>query len=105
MKHLCIDSYKAPDDIDDWEPCPTCGLRPRVWEFDNGRSTACGCGRNEYDHFSIHAESIMSVVKNSETGGDATNYHHDDLRKNWNTWSLTGKIIFEHASKRADDRW
>lgn len=28
---------------DDWLPCPRCGLRPLVWEFDNGRVTAWGC--------------------------------------------------------------
>lgn len=27
----------------EWLPCPRCGLRPLVWEFDNGRVTAWGC--------------------------------------------------------------
>ena len=34
-----------------WLVCPNCNLKPLVWEFNNGRSTACGCGENEYNHF------------------------------------------------------
>lgn len=50
----------------EWLPCPRCGLRPLVWEFDNGRSTACGCGTDGYCHWSVRAESIMSVIKRYE---------------------------------------
>lgn len=100
-RHYCIDSYKDPDG--EWLPCPNCGLRPKVWSFDNGRSTACGCWENKYDHFSIHAESIMSIVKRND--GSVAGYDSDALRKNWNEWCKTGKVVFEHAGKRTDGRW
>lgn len=43
-KYKCIDAYEEPENPMEWLPCPRCGLRPLVWEFDNGRATACGCG-------------------------------------------------------------
>ena len=98
----CIDTYRDPEG--DWDECPCCGLRPKVWEFDNGRSTACGCWTNRYLHFSIHAESIMSIHK--RTGGKGMNeYDGDELRENWNHWCRTGVVLFEHAAKRSDGRW
>lgn len=100
--YYCIDDYVAPDG--EWKNCPCCGLRPKVWTYDNGRSTACGCWESRYDHFSVYAESIMSVHK--RTGGtNMTEYCSDDLRKNWNHWCDTGEILFEHAGKREDGRW
>lgn len=98
-----IDAYKEVDNPEAWKNCPNCGKKPLVWEFDNGRSTACGCGKNKYDHFSIHAESIMSVANRSE--GSVIEYDRDALRLNWNYWVETGNIAFEHASKRKDGRW
>lgn len=38
-----IDAYEEPENPMEWLPCPRCGLRPLVWEFDNGRVTAWGC--------------------------------------------------------------
>lgn len=100
--HFCINDYKKPDG--DWEKCPACELKPLVWVFDNGRSTACGCWKNRCDHFSIHAESIMSVHK--RTGGKKmTECNSDELRKNWNHWCKTGKVLFKHAGERTDGRW
>jgi hypothetical protein len=96
----CIDAYKPV--TGDWERCPCCNLFPMEWTFDNGRKTACGCWESKCDHFSIHSESIASVLK--RTGGFAE-YNSDDLRKNWNHWCKTGEVIFEHASKRNDGRW
>lgn len=93
--HNCIDSYIEPKDIELWKPCPNCGLKPRVWTFDNGRHTACGCWNTKYDHFSISAESIMSAVK--RTGGSTSEYDSDGLRKNWNLWVDTGAIAFDRA--------
>lgn len=101
--HLCIDAYKSVDNPEEWDNCPHCGLIPKVWIFDNGRSTACGCGETKYNHFSIHAESIMSFVK--RTGGSLADYDGDELRKNWNHWCRTGEVLFEHAGKRTDGRW
>lgn len=64
--HIITDAYKEPENPMEWLPCPRCGLRPLVWEFDNGRSTACGCGTDGYCHWSVRAESIMSVIKRYE---------------------------------------
>lgn len=96
----CIEDYKDPDG--DWSSCPNCGLKPKVWLFDNGRSTACGCWESRYDHFAIHAESIMSVVKRT---GMSVEHDSDGLRKNWNHWCSTGEVLFEHAGQRIDGRW
>lgn len=74
----CIDDYISPDGY--WELCPRCKLRPKIWVFDNGRSTACGCWENKYDHFSITAKSIMDAYERGER------YDENELRKNWNDW-------------------
>lgn len=72
--------YKAssansiPNDIEEWYNCPKCDLKPLTWEFNNGRSTACGCD------FSIFAESIMSVV--TANNGSALNYETSALKVN-----------------------
>lgn len=58
-KYKCIDAYEEPENPMEWLPCPRCGLRPLVWEFDNGRATACGCGTDCYSHWSVQAESII----------------------------------------------
>ena len=100
IPYCCCDFYTKTDET--WDKCPNCGLRPRQWCFDNGRRTGCGCGHNNYDHFSIHAESIMSVYKRT---GSSVEYDTDELRKNWNHWCRTGEVLFEHASKRTDGRW
>ena len=102
MKYLCIDAYKEVEKPDEWLPCPACGLVPREWIFDNGRQTACGCGKTRYDHFSIFAESIMSVHKRTKKTAE---YDIDELRNNWNHWVKTGEIVFEFAGKRSDGRW
>lgn len=70
-KYKCIDAYEEPENPMEWLPCPRCGLRPLVWEFDNGRATACGCGTDCYSHWSVQAESIMSVIKRSDNGKSA----------------------------------
>lgn len=73
-KYKCIDAYEEPENPMEWLPCPRCGLRPLVWEFDNGRATACGCGTDCYSHWSVQAESIMSVIKRSDNGKSAEAY-------------------------------
>ena len=100
--YYCCDFYKETDE--NWDKCPNCGLRPKKWVFDNGRRTGCGCGNNDYDHFSICAESIMSVHKRTD-GKQTDIYDPDELRENWNHWCRTGEFLFDHASKRTDGRW
>lgn len=94
VEYKCIDVYKKPENPMEWLPCPRCGLRPLVWEFDNGRFTACGCGTDCYSHWSVRAESIMSVIKRSDNGKSAEVYDIDELKNNWNHWVRTGEILF-----------
>ncbi len=96
----CIDAFVVPDG--DWLPCPNCGLKPKVWLFDNGRSTACGCWNDTYRHFSIHAESINSAYSRTKKTEE---HSPEDLMNNWNHWCKTGEVLFEHAGKRNDGRW
>ena len=105
-KYKAISAYKFVDDPNEWENCPNCNLKPIVWEYNNGRSTACGCGENEYRHFSIHTESVMSVVSHSDTGRSAVDYKVNDLKDNWNNWVNTGEIRFPNGKgDRTDGRW
>lgn len=103
-RYKCTDAYEELADSDGWLQCPNCGLKPRVWVFGNGRSTACGCGEDQYDHFSIHAESVVSVHMRTD-GKKMTEYKGDGLRLNWNHWCRTGEELFVHASRRNDGRW
>ncbi len=104
LKYTCIDEFKKVENAQAWEFCPVCGLIPKVWEFDNGRLTACNCGENEYHHFSISAESIMSIIKHSHNGQSMAEYDSDALRKNWNHWVKTGEVLFENNYK-VTGRW
>ncbi len=102
-KYKAISAYKIPDDFWNWLQCPNCGLRPLIWEFNNGSSTACGCGENEYKNFSIYAESIMSYV--TRNNGSAMGYNHKKLRENWNHWVLTLEELETHESLREQGKW
>lgn len=99
-KYKCIDAYEEPENPMEWLPCPRCGLRPLVWEFDNARATACGCGTDRYRHWSVQAESIMSVIKRSDSGHSAEAYDIDELKNNWNHWVRTGEILFMPGNGR-----
>ena len=99
-EYKCIDAYEKPENPMEWLPCPRCGLRPLVWEFDNGRATACGCGTDCYSHWSVQAESIMSVIKRSDNGKSAEAYDIDELKNNWNHWVRTGEILFTPGNGR-----
>lgn len=102
-KYKAISSYKKVSKPQWWYPCKNCGLIPLVWEFDNGRSTACGCGENEYNHHSIRAESIMSYVKRHD--GSASGYNSDELRMNWNQWVIAGQDIYNDMKKKNSEIW
>lgn len=102
-KYKCISAYQIPDKIDEWLECPNCGLKPLVWEYNNGRSTGCGCGKNEYEHFSINSESIMSCV--TRHGGSVTEYNTNKLKENWNHWVETGEELETYKSLRELGRW
>ena len=102
-KYKCISAYKIPDKPDEWLDCANCGLKPLVWEYNNGRSTGCGCGKNEYNHFSIVSESIMSHV--TRHGGSALEYNSHKLKENWNHWVKTGEQLETHKGLREQERW
>lgn len=65
-----------------------------------GRATACGCGTDCYSHWSVQAESIMSVIKRSDNGKSAEAYDIDELKNNWNHWVRTGEILFTPGNGR-----
>jgi hypothetical protein len=102
-KYKAISAYKIPSDIDFWLECKNCKLIPLTWEFNNGRSTACGCGENEYNHFSIYSESIMSHI--SRNNGSAIDYDSDKLRKNWNHWVTTNEILEDKKELLKQGKW
>lgn len=101
--YFCIDAYEAVPEDEHWEKCPCCNLTPKVWLFDNGRSTACGCWNNRYEHFSVHAESIMSVYVRCE--GNLTEYNSSQLRLNWNEYCATMVNPCNNADLRLEDKW
>lgn len=102
-KYKAISAYKIPTDPSTWLDCPNCGLKPLVWEFNNGSSTACGCGENEYNHFSIWSESIMSHI--TRNGGSALEYDSNQLNKNWNYWVTTGIEVDSREKLLAENKW
>ena len=102
-KYKAISAYDIPKDFENWSNCPNCGLKPLIWKFNNGSSTACGCGRNEYDHFSIWSESIMSHITRND--GSALHYDNDKLRKNWNHWVETGEELEPREEILKLGRW
>jgi hypothetical protein len=102
-KYKCIEAYRKVSNPTKWMNCKDCGLIPLVWEFNNGRSTGCGCGENEYRHHSIHAESIMSWVKRHN--GSALGYNSDELRTNWNHWVKTGEDNFKKQKEENSNIW
>ncbi len=81
-----LDFYKHVEG--EWLDCPCCGLKPKAWEFDNGRYTMCGCGNGTYDFFSVCAESVMSVHKRTN-GKRMSKYNINELKENWNEYCAT----------------
>mgnify|MGYP001156491405 CR=1 FL=1 len=79
-----FDWYSDPEDIDDWLTCGKCGYKPKTWVFDNGRFAQCACAYSYslYDKFNIEVESIGNLLR--RTGGNASSYDRDALRKAWN---------------------
>lgn len=89
--YRCIDAYEEVDNPDEWDECPICHLKPLVWEYNNGRHTACGCGESKYKHFSITAPSIMAVARANK--GSVLSYDKNELRDNWNKYARQHKYI------------
>jgi hypothetical protein len=99
----CIDDYKDVKEPEKWSKCLKCNLIPKIWEFDNGRQTACGCWKSKYDHFTIYAESICSVYSRTKS---TMEYDSNGLKNNWNHYCQTGEIVFDRPKGgRLDKRW
>ena len=96
-KYKASNAYTRVKDPQWWLPCKDCGLIPLVWEFNNGRSTACAC-----DH-SIQAESVFSVMTRNNLS--AVGYNPSDLRMNWNQWVKTGQDVFSIQKKLNPTIW
>lgn len=84
-----IGKYVVPSDASEWEKCPACGLRPKTWTFDNGRTAACGCGTGKYNHLSIEATPILKFYQENES---LENFDDEELKKNWNDYCETGNL-------------
>ena len=98
-----IDDYVFPDNIEEWDDCPYCKAKPKIWEYNNGRHTGCKCHNDHYDHRNINAESIMSFVKRNN--GSALNYNRNELRDNWNHFCRTGEELFKKGQYDETGRW
>lgn len=66
---------------DEFNACPICDNKPRLWIFDNGEFAKCGCNK-QYDKASASGMTIWEYHKLHN--GDMTNWNHNDLRDNWN---------------------
>jgi hypothetical protein len=100
--HDLIDSYVFPKDLEFWKECPHCKLKPKVWIYNNGASTGCGCHNSTYDHWSVNIESIGSVINRT---GSCVEYGGEELLKEyWNHWCETGEIIFDRDYEK-DGKW
>lgn len=75
-------------------------------EVDDFVKHADGCpvgvdwGTDCYSHWSVRAESIMSVIKRFDNGKSAEVYDIDELKNNWNHWVRTGEILFTPGNGR-----
>lgn len=102
-KYKCISAYEKVNSPSLWIPCDVCGLIPLVWSYNNGNSTACGCGVDDYNHFSISAESVMSYIKRNN--GSVVGYSSDALRFNWNHWVKWKIDNFKREKEKYPDIW
>jgi hypothetical protein len=83
-EYMSFDFYEIPEEPEKWNPCPECGLRPKIYEFDNGRFAHCICGESRYKHkHEVSAKPIGDYVR--ETGG-FSGFDRDELRRNWNNY-------------------
>lgn len=101
--HHCIGAFKTPENLDEWSNCPCCNLKPKVWLYDNGMQTACGCFNSMYDHFAVHTESVMSVYRRCD--GNLSEYNRDNLRLNWNEYCATMVNPCNHSDLRDEGKW
>jgi hypothetical protein len=82
-----IEAFKVLDDDTEWLKCNDCGVKPRIWVYDNGSHASCVC-KSKYDASPANSESIMSVLKRTMNIAD---YSRDNLRLAWNKYVETGE--------------
>lgn len=68
---------------EEWNECPRCNEKPRVWIFDNGAFAKCKC-QDTYEESAAEGISIWQYHK--AHNGDMTDWNHNDLRDNWNKY-------------------
>jgi hypothetical protein len=72
---------------DNWDICPVCKNKPKVWTFDNGRYAKCDC-YEEYTKLDCNGEEIVSAVSVGDwhrgNKGNFSDYPFYELRDNWN---------------------
>ena len=99
---LNLSSFIEVSDPDEWCDCPTCGLKPIIWTWDNGAIARCGCEKP------IRAESLNSVY--TRTGKTyyaeaKCNLTDDALRYNWNHFCETGEDLFKKLKEENPKVW
>lgn len=67
----------------EWNECPVCGEKPRIWIYDNGEYAKCKC-QDTYDKSAASGKTIWEY--HHEHNGDMTEWNHNDLRDNWNKY-------------------
>lgn len=82
-------SYKAGNwyekvNVDhEWIDCTRCGVKPRLWVFNNGSWAKCLC-YDMYDAPPVRTESVLSVYTRT---GLTAEYEPDNLRLTWNLFA------------------
>ena len=99
----CIDAFEDVPDDEHWSKCPCCNLKPKVWRYNNGRETVCGCSNSMYDIFSVQAESICSWI--NRNSGNVSGYEYDQLRLNWNEYCATMINPCSHGDLYSEGKW
>lgn len=78
------DFYKPLEDDTDWLECSKCRVKPRTWEFDNGRFAKCLCGTQ---YGKSQAEAIGCWTYAQKHDGNMVDYPRNGLRDNWNEYA------------------
>jgi len=78
-------------------------LKPKIWQYNNGCETVCGCWNDRYDHFSVKAESIMSV--HIRCNGNLSEYSSDQLRLSWNEYCARMISPCNHWDLWVEGKW
>lgn len=81
----------------EYKTCPRCGLKPKLWIFDDGKMAGCGC-HHRYFGDCPEAIDINSYYK---THGNLTGYDIDqrDLLRSWNYYTERMKDLLEFKQK------